>query len=71
MGKTITIKAKGKQKSDKQKKLDYVKSVRKADREIAIENKTFDTWVVGKKVHVDKKKKQNKEACRKFKPNKE
>ena len=63
----------GKQKSDIQKKLDYVKSVRKADREIAIENKTFDTWAVGSKVHVDKKKKENKQSSRKFKydPNKQ
>ena len=63
----------GKQKSDIQKKLDYVKSVRKADREIAIENKTFDTWAVGSKVHVDKKKKKSREECRKFKydPNKQ
>lgn len=68
--KKVNITAKGKAKSDKQKKLDYVKSVRKADREIAIENKTFDTWVVPKKVHVDKKKAANKKASRDFKRNK-
>ena len=67
------ITAKGKPKTDIQKKLDYIKSVRKADRELAIENKTFDTWAIGSKVHVDKKKKKSREECRKYKynPNKE
>ena len=68
--KQINIKGKGKPKTENEKKLAYVKSVRKADREIAKENKTFDTWVVGKKIHVDKKKKNNKQASRDFKRNK-
>jgi hypothetical protein len=72
--KQVKIKSKGKPKTDTEKNLEYIKSVRKADREIAIETKTFDgRWATGTKIHVDKKKKKNKQASRKYKyePNKD
>lgn len=69
--KQVKIKSKGKPKTDTEKNLDYLKRVRKVDREIAIENKTFDgRWTTGTKVHTDKKKKADKQASREFKRNK-
>lgn len=48
----------------------HVKTVRKADREIALENNTFHLWLEKPKVTKNKKKYADKMESRNFKKNK-
>ena len=61
------VKKKGKAPSKKETMMTYIKSVRKADRNLAIESGEFHAWIPKSRVHTDKKKKANKETSRKFK----
>jgi len=60
-------KNKKKQQEDLKKKLDYIATVNRIDRELAIENKTFHSWNIPSKVHKDKKKHNDKTSSRKYK----
>ena len=62
---------KGKPKTEKEKVMTYVKSVRKADRELAKESGEFHAWIPKTRVHTDKKKKADKNNCKNFKYKKE
>jgi len=57
---------KAKKKKNKLTQLDILKMTRKVDRQIAIENKTFDTWMTKLKVHQDKTKENNKKSSRNY-----
>ena len=61
------IKKKGKPKTKAEKNLEYIKSVRKADRELAKESGEFHKWMHKSRVHTDKKKKADKNSSRNFK----
>ena len=50
-----------------QKKLDYVKTVRRIDRELAKESGEFHTWMPTNRVHKDKKKDSDKKESRNYK----
>ena len=57
---------KPKKKNKKLTQLDILKMTRKVDRQLAIENKTFDTWMPKSHVHKDKKKEANRKASRNY-----
>ena len=49
-----------------QKKLDYVKTIRGIDRELAKESGEFHTWMPTNRVHKDKKKEANRKTSRNY-----
>ena len=57
---------KAQKKKNKLNQLDILKMTRKVDRQIAIENKTFDTWIPKSYVHKDKKKETNRKTSRNY-----